>query len=103
MSVQTITIGTICENANEGSTLELSCQGGHVISDIQFASYGNPEGKCGSFKKGSWDVTNIALVVEKACIGIESCSTDVSAKSFRLGDATNLSTRLTIQVLCAHN
>ncbi|KAL0541812.1 hypothetical protein IC582_021874 [Cucumis melo] len=95
--------GTICANANEGSTLELSCQGGHVIFEIQFASYGNPEGKCGSFKQGSWDVTNSALFVEKACIGMESCSIDVSAKSFGLGDATNLSARLAVQALCAHN
>ncbi|KAL0534350.1 hypothetical protein IC582_028640 [Cucumis melo] len=65
VSVQTITIGTICENAKEGSTLELSCQGGLVISDIQFASYGNPEGKCGSFKQDSWDVTNSSIFVEK--------------------------------------
>ncbi|KAL0539695.1 hypothetical protein IC582_023911 [Cucumis melo] len=43
VSVQIIKIGTICGNVNEGSTLELSCQGGHVISEIQFASYGNPE------------------------------------------------------------
>ncbi|KAL0541096.1 hypothetical protein IC582_021127 [Cucumis melo] len=103
VSVQTITIGTICANANEGSTLELSCQGGHVISEIQFASYGNLEGKCGSFKQGSWDVTNSALFVEKACIGMESCSIDVSAKSFGLGDATNLSARLAVQALCAHS
>ncbi|KAA0050221.1 beta-galactosidase 7-like [Cucumis melo var. makuwa] len=103
VSVQTITIGTICANANEGSILELSCQGGHVIFEIQFASYGNLEGKCGSFKQGSWDVTNSALFVVKACIGMESCSIDVSAKSFGLGDATNLSARLTVQALCAHN
>ncbi|KAA0035555.1 beta-galactosidase 7-like [Cucumis melo var. makuwa] len=36
--------------------------GGHVISDIQFASYGNPEGKCGSFKQGSWDVTTVLFL-----------------------------------------
>lgn len=103
VSVQTITIGTICGNANEGSTLELSCQGGHIISEIQFASYGNPEGKCGSFKQGSWDVTNTALLVEKTCIGMENCSIDVSAKSFGLGDATNMSARLAVQALCSKN
>uniref|UniRef100_A0A0A0LYH4 beta-galactosidase n=1 Tax=Cucumis sativus TaxID=3659 RepID=A0A0A0LYH4_CUCSA len=101
VSVQTITIGTICGNANEGSTLELSCQGGHIISEIQFASYGNPEGKCGSFKQGSWHVINSAILVEKLCIGRESCSIDVSAKSFGLGDVTNLSARLAIQALCS--
>ncbi|XP_050937705.1 beta-galactosidase-like [Cucumis melo] len=103
VSVQTITIGTICGNANEGSILELSCQGGHIISEIQFASYGNPKGKCGSFKQGSWDVTNTALFVEKTCIGMKNCSIDVSAKSFGLRKAANLSARLAVQALCSKN
>ncbi|XP_022139472.1 beta-galactosidase 7-like [Momordica charantia] len=103
VSVQTITIGTVCGNANEGSTLELSCQGGRIISDVQFASYGNPTGKCGSFKKGSWDVTNSDILVEKACIGRENCSIDVSARSFGLGDATNLSASLAVQAICSQN
>lgn len=32
VSIQTITIEAIYGNANEGSILELSCQGGHIIS-----------------------------------------------------------------------
>ena len=55
------------------------------------------------FKQDSWDVTKSALFVEKACIGMESCSIDVSAKSFGLGDVTNLSARLAVQALCAQN
>ncbi|CAI8588192.1 unnamed protein product [Vicia faba] len=54
---QTVTTGTICANVYEGSQLELSCQNGQVISQIQFASFGNPEGQCGSFKIGSWEAT----------------------------------------------
>ena len=50
--------------ANEGSTLELSCRGGHIISEVQFASYRNSEEQCGSFKQGSWDATNNANLVE---------------------------------------
>ncbi|KAG7023636.1 Beta-galactosidase 15, partial [Cucurbita argyrosperma subsp. argyrosperma] len=103
VSVQTVTIQTICGHANEGSTLELSCQGGHIISEIQFASYGNPGGKCGSFTQGVWNVSNSILLVERACIGMESCSIDVSAKSFGIGDATNLSARLAVQALCSNN
>ncbi|XP_022961111.1 beta-galactosidase 7-like [Cucurbita moschata] len=103
VSVQTVTIQTICGHANEGSTLELSCQGGHIISEIQFASYGNPGGKCGSFTQGLWNVSNSILLVERACIGMESCSIDVSAKSFGIGDATNLSARLAVQALCSND
>ncbi|XP_023516730.1 beta-galactosidase-like [Cucurbita pepo subsp. pepo] len=103
VSVQTVSIQTICGDAEEGSTLELSCEGGHIISEIQFASYGNPGGKCGSFTQGLWNVSNTIVLVEAACIGMESCSIHVSAKSFGIGDATNLSARLAVQALCSNN
>ncbi|XP_050939327.1 beta-galactosidase 15-like [Cucumis melo] len=104
VSVQTITIGTICGNADEGSTLELSCQGGHIISQIQFASYGHPEGKCGSFQPGLWDVTkNTTIMVEKACIGMENCSIDVSPNLFEMSNVVGPSAKLTVQALCSHD
>ncbi|KAL4011804.1 hypothetical protein IC575_028867 [Cucumis melo] len=103
VSIQTIALGTICGNAYEGSTLELSCQEGRIISEIQFASYGNPDGKCGSFKKGSWDVTNSTVLVEKTCVGVENCTIDVSARFFGVENATNLSARLAVQALCSNN
>ncbi|KAG6589973.1 Beta-galactosidase 7, partial [Cucurbita argyrosperma subsp. sororia] len=101
ISVQTITIQTICGHANEGSTLELSCQRGRIISEIQFASYGNPEGKCGSFKHGLWNVVNTLLLVEKACIGKQNCSIDVTGKSFEISDATSSFATLAVQALCS--
>ncbi|XP_023516817.1 beta-galactosidase 7-like [Cucurbita pepo subsp. pepo] len=101
ISVQTITIQTICGHVNEGSTLELSCQGGRIISEIQFASYGNPEGKCGSYKHGLWNVVNTLLLVEKACIGKENCSIDVTGKSFEISDATSSFATLAVQALCS--
>ncbi|KAJ1424792.1 Galactose-binding-like domain superfamily [Sesbania bispinosa] len=36
-----VTTGIICANVYEGAQLELSCQGGQVISQIQFANFGN--------------------------------------------------------------
>ncbi|KAJ1405879.1 Glycoside hydrolase, family 35 [Sesbania bispinosa] len=63
VSFQTVTTGTICANVYEGAQLELSCQGGKVISQIQFSSFGNPQGQCGSFKKGSWEATDSQSVV----------------------------------------
>lgn len=65
VSFQTVTIGTTCGSAYEGKTLELSCQGGHTISDIQFASFGNPNGTCGAFKKGSCEAANTLSTVQK--------------------------------------
>ncbi|XXG56250.1 hypothetical protein AAC387_Pa03g3719 [Persea americana] len=57
VNFQTVTVGTLCANVNEGSTIELACQSGRSISQIQFASYGDPQGSCKSFKKGTWRLT----------------------------------------------
>ncbi|KAJ1389346.1 Galactose-binding-like domain superfamily [Sesbania bispinosa] len=73
VSFETVTMGIICANVYEGAQLELSCQGGQVISQIQFASFGNPQGRCGSFKIGSWEATDSQSVVEAACIGKQTC------------------------------
>jgi len=53
VSFQTIGVGTICGTVLEKNTLNLACQGVSQISKIEFASFGNPEGTCQAFKKGS--------------------------------------------------
>lgn len=95
VSFQTVTTGMICANVYEGALLELSCQGGKVISQIQFASFGNPQGKCGSFKKGSWEATHSQLVVEAACIGKSSCGFTVTKEMFGVTSASNGVTGIT--------
>lgn len=52
VSIQTVTVGTVCANAYEGHTLELACHAGSKFSDIKFASFGLPEGGCGHFRNG---------------------------------------------------
>lgn len=68
VSLQTITIGTICGNAYEESVLELSCQGGLKISGVQFASFGDLQGSCGSFREGSSNVANTISIVQKVLL-----------------------------------
>lgn len=67
VSIQTVTVGTVCADAYEGQTLELSCQGGNVFSRIKFASFGLPEGSCGSFNKGTCHAENTLPVVKDRC------------------------------------
>lgn len=62
---QTLRVGTACGNAHENEKLELSCQG-RPISDIKFASFGDPKGACGAFVKGSCESKNDALSIVKA-------------------------------------
>ncbi|XP_027343447.1 beta-galactosidase 7-like [Abrus precatorius] len=99
VSFQTVTTGTICANVVEGAELELSCQGDQVISQIVFANFGNPQGKCGSFQKGSWEATDSQSVVEAACIGKNSCGFTVTKEAFGVpaGDEVG---RLAVQATC---
>lgn len=65
VNFQTVTVGTVCANVNEGSTMELACQGDRPISHIQYASYGDPQGSCKSFKKGTCEADNALAAVQK--------------------------------------
>uniref|UniRef100_A0A1D1YR98 Putative beta-galactosidase 10 n=1 Tax=Anthurium amnicola TaxID=1678845 RepID=A0A1D1YR98_9ARAE len=78
VSFQTVTVGTACGDVDEGRTMALSCQGGRTISGIQFASFGDPRGTCGSFHKGSCEAHEPLHIVEQACVGQPSCSVEVS-------------------------
>ena len=62
VNFQTVSIGTACGNVHENKTLELSCQG-RPISAIKFASFGNPQGLCGAFTKGSCESLKNALFI----------------------------------------
>jgi len=96
---QTVTTGTICANVYEGAQFELSCQSGQVISQLQFASYGNPEGQFGSFKKGTFDAENSQSVVEAACVGKNNCGFNVTKEMFGVTNVSSIS-RLAVQVTC---
>ena len=100
VSFQTVTVGTVCGNAYEGHELDLSCQGGQTISEIKFASYGDPQGTCGSFKKGSWEASSSFSVVENACIGRESCSVSVSSATFGTSNLGSVNGRLAVEAVC---
>lgn len=59
INFKTIAVGRACANAYEGITLDLSCDG-RPISAIKFASFGDPQGVCGSFEKGLCEGANDA-------------------------------------------
>ncbi|KAK2968739.1 hypothetical protein RJ640_020375 [Escallonia rubra] len=116
-SVQTVTVGKACGNAYEGNTLELLCQGGRVISEVKFASFGDPKGNCESFETGSCESPNSLSVVEnllvlhrfimliykckwQACVGKESCSIDVSEETFGPSGCHGSIKRLAVEAIC---
>ncbi|KAK6936028.1 Glycoside hydrolase 35, catalytic domain [Dillenia turbinata] len=64
-------------------TLLLECPSPHqVISSIRFASFGTPHGTCGRFNHGKCDSAKALTIVQKACIGLKSCSLSVSVDTF---------------------
>lgn len=65
VTFQVVTVGTVCANAHEGNKVELRCQGHRKISEIQFASFGDPRGTCGSFSVGNHQADQTVSVVEK--------------------------------------
>ncbi|KAK7273883.1 hypothetical protein RIF29_14947 [Crotalaria pallida] len=76
----TVTIEKACANAYEGNVLELACHENQVISEIKFASFGVPVGKCGSFKKGQCESSDALSFIKTQCVGKQSCSIEVSEK-----------------------
>ncbi|XP_074317084.1 beta-galactosidase 15-like isoform X2 [Silene latifolia] len=101
VNFRTVTIGGACAKVYEGNSLNLSCNG-KPISEVKFASYGDPQGVCDSFGKGSCEGTNDAhAILTKACVGKETCSVDVTEAVF--GDASNCSDkakRLAVEIVC---
>ncbi|KAJ4838845.1 Beta-galactosidase 15 [Turnera subulata] len=100
VNFQTVSIASACAKIDENNTLELSCQG-RPISGISFASFGNPEGTCGAFEKGTCQGANDALsIIKNACVGKESCTIDVSEKTFGSSSCWNVVKRLAVEAAC---
>ncbi|KAK2439709.1 beta-galactosidase [Trifolium repens] len=99
VSVQTITTGSICATVDYGKTLEVQCPDKKTFSEIKFASYGNPQGTCGSFKAGEWESRDSVSVIENACIGKQSCSVSVTSSTFKINKG-GTDGQLAVQLLC---
>lgn len=93
--------GRQCGVAAEGRDVELSCgEGGGVISDVEFASYGTAFGWCGSFGRSKCDASSSAEVVRAACVGKASCV--VGASNSLFGDpCVGTSKKLVASVKCS--
>lgn len=100
VNFKTVRAGTVCGNAYANRTLELSCQG-HPISAVNFASFGDPLGSCGAFQKGTCEGENDALsILQKECVGKETCLIDVSEDKFGISTCGNMVKRLAVEAVC---
>ncbi|KAK1309283.1 Beta-galactosidase 15 [Acorus calamus] len=62
---ETVMVGTICADLEEGNTMTLACQAGHTISSVTFASYGDAQGSCGNFTTGSCEASGVFDLVQQ--------------------------------------
>ncbi|CAH9076874.1 unnamed protein product [Cuscuta europaea] len=80
----------------------LSCGPGQKITSIKFASYGTPQGSCGSFQEGSCHAFHSYDIFEKYCIGWNTCTVPVTPESFGSGDpCPNVMKKLSVEVVCS--
>ncbi|KAF8049209.1 hypothetical protein N665_2276s0002 [Sinapis alba] len=83
---QTTRVGSVCANVYEKNIIELSCDR-KPISAIKFASFGNPDGNCGTFERGTCESRNNTVdILTQECVGKEKCSIDVSTEKFGAPD-----------------
>ncbi|WZY97136.1 hypothetical protein YC2023_069465 [Brassica napus] len=100
VNLQTTRVGSVCANVYEKNVIELSCDR-KPISAIKFASFGNPNGNCGSFEKGTCEEINNAVdILTQECVGKEKCSIDVSTEKFGAPDCGGAARRLAVEAIC---
>ncbi|CAK9144124.1 unnamed protein product [Ilex paraguariensis] len=79
----------------------LWCTPGKKISKVQFASYGMPQGTCGSFKEGSCHAHKSYDALERNCIGKQSCSVTVAPEVFGGDPCPDSVKKLSVEAVCS--
>jgi hypothetical protein len=54
---------TVCGTADENGAVNIMAPAGNVFTSVTFASYGTPNGVCGSFTIGSCDAVNSKIIL----------------------------------------
>ncbi|KAK4429296.1 Beta-galactosidase 3 [Sesamum alatum] len=81
--------------------VHLRCAPGQSISAITFASFGTPTGTCGSFRLGNCHAQNSHSVIEKMCVGKESCKLAVSNSYFGTDPCPRVLKKLSVEAICS--
>ncbi|OAY71852.1 Beta-galactosidase 2 [Ananas comosus] len=108
------TIGSVCADVSEWqpsmknwrtkdyerSKVHLFCHPGQKITQIKFASFGTPQGVCGSFSEGSCHAHKSYDAFEKHCVGQEWCSVNIFPEVFGGDPCPNTMKRLAVEAIC---
>ncbi|XP_071723049.1 beta-galactosidase-like isoform X2 [Rutidosis leptorrhynchoides] len=88
------------ENKAAKPKAHLSCPQGQKITEIKFASYGWPKGRCGYFSEGSCHAHKSYDAFQKNCVGQQSCSVTVAPEVFGGDPCPNSIKKLSVEALC---
>ncbi|CAL0318934.1 unnamed protein product [Lupinus luteus] len=80
----------------------LKCSNFKKVVAVEFASYGNPSGFCGSFALGNCTMAAAKNIVEQECLGKKSCMVSMESFSKNGNVCPGLEKTLAIQVRCSH-
>ncbi|EMS57137.1 Beta-galactosidase 7 [Triticum urartu] len=114
ISVNTMSVTRVYSSVNELSTpsllsrrkhpaVRLRCQQGKRITDIEFASYGNPAEDCRSSSRsclGSCHAETTEFVVKDACLGRRKCAIPVRPAKFRGDPCPGIEKSLSVVASC---
>ncbi|XP_042514195.1 beta-galactosidase 1-like [Macadamia integrifolia] len=78
----------------------LWCAPGQKISSIKFASYGTPQGMCGSFQEGNCHAHKSYDAFEKRCIGQQLCSITIAPEVFGGDPCPSTRKKLSVEAVC---
>ncbi|GAV87945.1 Glyco_hydro_35 domain-containing protein/Gal_Lectin domain-containing protein [Cephalotus follicularis] len=79
----------------------LSCGPGQKISSIKFASFGTPEGSCGSYRQGSCHAFHSYDAFQRLCVGQNSCSVTVAPAMFGGDPCPSVMKWLAVEAICS--
>ncbi|XP_031250570.1 beta-galactosidase 3-like [Pistacia vera] len=84
------------------ATVNLKCPKNSSISEVKFASFGNPEGTCGSYRKGHCHDPTSTSVIEMACLNKNECAIELTDETFdKVYCTCETKKKLAVEVVCS--
>ncbi|KAL9689475.1 hypothetical protein QQ045_009861 [Rhodiola kirilowii] len=80
--------------------VHLWCAPGQKMTSIKFASFGTPEGVCGSYSEGSCHAHNSYDAFQRNCVGQNFCSVTVSPENFGGDPCPSVMKKLSVEAVC---
>lgn len=84
----------------EKAKIHLQCDHGRKMTHIKFASFGTPQGSCGSYSEGSCHAHKSYDIFWKSCIGQERCGVSVVPDAFGGDPCPGTMKRAVVEAIC---